>query len=531
MTRKPIAVFALLLVAFGILSCKASDPDLAAVNPEAGVYYEIFVRSFADSDGDGVGDFNGIAAKIDYLKDLGIKGIWLMPIHPSPSYHGYDVTDYYAVNPDYGTMADFENLVAVADAAGIRVMLDMVFNHTSDQHPWFLAAQEGDEKYLDYYVTVPKSTDTSRIFGSWNQNIWHSTDSFKYCGYFSNTMPDLNFYSDAVKTEILDISKFWIDKGVKGFRLDAVHHYYGVNEYLGKTYDFYDNIVYLNDYSEAIDAYADDIRIIGEAYIESDYQVPATYFYGIDAPINFPLAAKIRSAAQKTKNYNYAENLEVWYDYYRDLKSDFIDSPFVVNHDMDRFASQTLGNTAMMKLAAEMLLVLPGDPVIYYGEELGMFGVKASGPDIWDETRRMPFVWGDASQTDWIISANSTLAAMETANAAVATAEEQLADPDSILSTYRAILAVRNANMALAYGNAFTAWEDSTPSLSGFYREYAYGDLTQRVLVLHNFDDEAVAIPAVDGTVLYLSGFDPSGTFTEIPARSTLIIDVTPGVD
>ncbi|HAQ56782.1 MAG TPA: alpha-amylase [Acholeplasmatales bacterium] len=531
MIKKISAALTVLFLTLGIFACQTKEVDLAEVNPEAGVYYEILVRSFADSDADGVGDFNGITAKMGYLQSLGIKGIWLMPIHPSPSYHGYDVTDYYAVNLDYGTMADFENMIAAADAAGIRVMLDMVFNHTSNQHPWFVAAQNGDATYLDYYVTVPKSTDTSRIFGSWSQNIWHTSDTFKYCGYFSHTMPDLNFYSDAVKTEIEDISKFWIDKGVKGFRLDAVHHYFGENEYLDETYDFYNNIIYLDAYSKAIDAYADDIYVIGEAFIESDYKIPSAYFYGLDAPLNFPLAAKIRSAAQKTKNYNYAENLEIWYDYYRGINPHFIDAPFIVNHDMDRFASHTLGNTAMMKLAAEMLLVLPGNPIIYYGEELGMFGVKAMGPDIWDETRRMPFIWGDDTQTDWITSSSQTLANMEAANDAIGTAAEQLADAASLLSLYTAILAVRNANMALAYGNSFSAWEDSASSLSGFYREYTYEDQTQRVLVIHNFDDEAAAIPDVAGTVLYLSGSDLSGVITEIPARSTLIIDVTPEAD
>ncbi|MCK7485838.1 MAG: alpha-amylase family glycosyl hydrolase [Bacillus subtilis] len=291
--------------------------------------------------------------------------------------------------PTTGRWPTSRAMIAGADALGIAVMLDMVFNHTSNQHPWFVAAQNGDTTYLDYYVTVPKASDTTR--GSSEAGARTSgirPDTFKYCGYFSHTMPDLNFYSDAVKAEIEDISKFWIDKGVKGFRLDAVRHYYGENEYLDETYDFYSNIIYLDAYSAAIDAYAEDIYVIGEAYIESDYKIVASYFYGLDAPSSTSRSPRrLRSAAQKTTNYNYAENLEVWYDYYRDINPNFIDAPFIVNHDMDRFASQMLGSEAMMKLAAEMLLVLPGNPIIYYGEELGMFGVKAMGPDIWDETR------------------------------------------------------------------------------------------------------------------------------------------------
>jgi len=533
MIKKLSAILSALVLAFGLVACGNAEIDPADLNPENGVYYEIFVRSFADSDGDGVGDFNGITAKMGYLQSLGIKGIWLMPIHPSGSYHGYDVMDYYDVNPDYGTMEDFENMVAVADAAGIRIMLDMVFNHTSNQHPWFIAAQSGDDTYEDYYVTLPKSYDTSRLLGSWGQSIWHTADAFKYCGYFSYTMPDLNLYSETVKTEILDISKFWIDKGVKGFRLDAAHHFYGDNEYLDETYDYFQNIVYLNGYSAAIDAYADDIYIIGEVYEETLYKVVASYFDGVDAPINFPIAAKLRSASQKTSNFGYAASLEVMYNYYRGIDSRFIDAPFLVNHDMNRFASQTNGNLAMMKLAAEMLLVLPGNPIIYYGEEIGMFGTKASGPDIWDETRRMPFVWGDETTTDWIVSANATLAIIEGKNAEIDDAAAQQGDPDSLWSLYAAILSVRNATPALAYGNSFEAWDEATPSLAGFYRTYTWDETdtagNQTVLVLHNFDDEAAAMPDHGGVLLYVSGTDDLSNVTEIPARSTVIITFPEG--
>lgn len=501
--------------------------DLASVNPENGVYYEIFVRSFADSNDDGIGDFNGISSKLSYLKELGISGIWLMPIHPASSYHGYDVEDYYDVNSDYGTMDDFENMVKEADKLGIRVMLDMVFNHTSNQHPWFLAALNGDTKYQNYYNFIPLSTDTSKKLGSWNQNIWHTTDIGKYCGYFSHTMPDLNMYNDDVKEEILNISKFWIDKGVMGFRLDAAHHFFGTNEYLDKTYDYFDNVLYLRDYSKAIDEYAENIFIIGEIYEEFMYQVVGEYFMGIDSPIDFPVAARIRSSFMNNANSGYVYNLETIYDTYRDFDANFISTPFIVNHDMDRLASIAYGDQKSMRLAAEMLLVLPGNPIIYYGEEIGMYGYKANGPDIWDETRRLPILWGDTYTTDWLTSGHATLIAVNNQNANIYTVNEQLTNDESLLNLYKSILSVRNNNIALKYGNSFTEFEGNTGSLQGFYREYEYEDSYQKLLIIHNFASVESVELDLNGTIIYLSDIDNFEGITKIPAKSTIIIDVS----
>ncbi|MFH0993432.1 MAG: alpha-amylase family glycosyl hydrolase, partial [bacterium] len=484
MKKKALMAFILFLTGFGFFACEnvttsettttiltttttIPPVDLAAVNPEAGIYYEIFVRSFADSDGDGVGDFNGITAKLGYLQSLGVKGIWLMPIHPSPSYHGYDVTDYYAVNSDYGTMANFENLIAAATEADIRIMLDMPFNHTSSQHPWFQAALAGDDLYRNYYNFIPATTDTSSLLGSWGQDIWHPAGSFQYCGYFSSSMPDLNFYNYELQLQIFDIAQFWVDKGVKGFRLDAVHHLYGENEYPEQNYDYTQNIAFLTDLKAAIDDRGQDIYVIGEIYEESLYQVVAAYFDGLDSPLDFPIAAKIRNSVVRENNFGYAASLQVIYNLYRTYNENFISAPFIVNHDMNRLASQVSGNLTTMKLAAEMLLVLPGNPIIYYGEELGMYGSKASGPNIWDETRRMPFLWGDAMATDWIVSSSATLAFLESENAALDTAEVQMEDAESLLSFYAALLALRNDNIALAYGNSFVAYDTGSTSLQG----------------------------------------------------------------
>lgn len=526
MNKKIILILGLILTLFTLTACQENENILAKTYSENDIYYQIFVRSFADSDGDGVGDFNGITDKLDYLTELGVTALWLMPIHPSPTYHGYDVTDYYAVNPDYGTMTDFENLVSAADQAGIKIMLDMVFNHSSNEHPWFQAALEGDETYMAYYNFIDSTINTSNLLGSWNQSIWHKTDVGQYAGYFSYTMPDLNVTNPDVVAEIKDISTFWIDKGVKGFRLDAAHHFFGQNEYLNNPSTYLDNIVFLRDYQNYIDAYAEDIYIIGEVYEEQLYQVVGDYFGAIDAPIGFPVASLIRSSSQNFSNRRYATLLEEYFDYYRSINRDFVAAPFIVNHDMNRFASMVLGDQETMKLAAEMLLVLPGSPIIYYGEEIGMFGYKASGPDIWDETRRTPFLWEDDYLTDWIVSSHQDLINVNNANANVTSLETQMTDAGSLWQTYQRMIQLRKDNIALRYGNALTRYETSTSSLQGFYRTFEHESFSQTVLILHNFDDDPIEMIAFDGQLLYVSGLDDLTDVTMIPARSTVVIEI-----
>jgi hypothetical protein len=192
------------------------------------VFYEILVRSFSDSNGDGIGDLQGLTAKLDYLNDgnpatttdLGITGIWLMPINNAPSYHGYDSLDYRSINPDYGTMADFEAFLAAAHARGIKVIIDYVMNHCSNEHPWFVAARQNSPTYRNWFRWAPNKPDET---GPWGQAVWHWNQSGWYYGLFWSGMPDLNYDTPAVKTEMLDTAAWWLDAiGVDGFRLDAV---------------------------------------------------------------------------------------------------------------------------------------------------------------------------------------------------------------------------------------------------------------------------------------------------------------------
>ena len=194
------------------------------------VFYEIFVYSFCDSDGDGIGDFQGIISKLDYLQELGINGIWLMPIHPSTTYHKYNVSDYYAIDPQYGTMEDFDAFMEECQKRDIHVILDLVVNHSGSEHPWFKEAvaylqglPEGAEPnaeecpYVDYYYfNYGSKAKHSQVVGT----NWYYESQFSY------DMPDLNLASEAVRGEIEDIMAFWLDKGVSGFRLDAAKEFY-----------------------------------------------------------------------------------------------------------------------------------------------------------------------------------------------------------------------------------------------------------------------------------------------------------------
>lgn len=526
--KKIFIILIITLVIIFMNGCKKknSEPTIEEANPYNDVYYELFVRSFADSNNDGIGDFNGIISKLDYLKNLGITGLWLMPINPSNTYHGYDVTDYYNVNSDYGTLDDFKNLCTKAEEKGIKILIDMVINHTSSEHEWFKKALAGDATYQDYYVftTLP----TNGITGSWGQNIWHTKNGKKYCGYFSDTMPDLNYFNEKVKEEVIKIGKFWIDQGVDGFRLDAAQHFYGDNEYLGISYDYFYNIQYLKKYVTALQEYDPDFYVTGEINLTSE-NIVKDYFRGIESPLDFPIASKVTNGASSNGNAYYVRNIIKIYDAYRAVKPNFISAPFLRNHDEDRLATEYNNDLNKLKLIAEMLMVLPGSPIIYYGEEIGMFGSKSNGEllngtAIWDETRRLPLNFGDSYTTTWF-SDPSFEDVVKNKN--LASVKVQLQDDDSLLHTYQRIINVRNNNIALKYGNNIVAYENNNTQLQGFYREYTYLNQHQKLLIIHNLSIKEMDLPVVNGKVIYMSGTTNYDNITKIPGKSTIIYDIT----
>jgi alpha-amylase len=406
------------------------------------VFYEIFVRSFKDSDGDGVGDFQGVIQQLDYLNDgnpdthddLGIGGIWLMPINPSPSYHGYDVIDYYAVNPDYGTMEDFKELLAEAEKRGIKIIIDLVINHTSTQNPWFEASRDPESEYHDWYVW---SETNPQIPGPWFQNAWHrdGTNGLYYYGIFWGGMPDLNYDNPAVTEEILNISKFWLEEvGVDGFRVDAARYLFadGVAQQ-----DTKETIKWFEDWRLFYETINPEAFTVGEVW--TDLQVTAKYAQGMNSLFMFDLAEDIKGGI-------FAPDPSRIIKSYLDTLSYFPEghfSTFLSNHDQQRVMSLLNGDLQKAKSAAYIYLTGPGVPFIYYGEEIGMLGNKP------DELLRTPMQWsgepagGFTSGTPWQPQNED----YQEVNVAL-----QDGNPDSLLTQYRALVYLRNQHPALRTG-------------------------------------------------------------------------------
>jgi alpha-amylase len=409
-----------------------------------GVCYEIFVRSFYDSDGDGIGDLNGVTQKLDYINDgtsnptrsLGARCIWLMPIDASPSYHGYDVKNYYRVNPEYGTNADFKRLMAEAHRRGIKVLVDLVLNHASSEHPYFKEAVHDPasphRNWFRWSATNPNQK------GPWGQDLWHKSperDEYYY-GIFTSEMPDLNYDTPAVREEANKIARFWLtEMGVDGFRLDAVPYLVEEGDQVAGTKGTHD---VLRGFAAAVRKIAPGAFTVGEVWDAIDVILPY-YPDQLDSYFAFAVsdalldAVRTGSASKLFPPYvrmQQAEPATRW-------------SPFQRNHDQTRTVTALGGDLSRARLSAQLLLTLPGLPFVYYGEELGMSGDKP------DERLRTPMQWTRAHAAGF-----TTGAAWEplqpdslTANVAV-----QNGDRASMLNLYRRLIHLRSSNSALGSG-------------------------------------------------------------------------------
>ncbi|HOT53599.1 MAG TPA: alpha-amylase family glycosyl hydrolase [Anaerolineaceae bacterium] len=457
------------------------------------VFYEIFVRSFKDSDGDGIGDFQGIIQQLDYLNDgnpetktdLGIGALWLMPINPSPSYHGYDVTDYKAVNPDYGTLDDFKQLLDACHARGIRVIMDFVVNHTSTQHPWFKAAAAGDAKYKDYYVWSDKDPGS---LGPWGQRPWYRAANGKfYYAVFWDQMPDLNYHNPDVTAEIQDASAFWLGLGVDGFRVDAARYLYEEGAALQDTKG---TIQWFQDWRAFYKPLNPQAYTVGEVW--TDLQITAKYAYpkGLDSLFMFDLAEDIKGAA-------YSGDASLALKSYLDVLGYFPDgqfSTFLSNHDQQRVMSYFGGKESKARVAAFIYLTGPGTPFVYYGEEIGMTGSKP------DENLRTPMQWsaapnaGFTSGTPW----EAVNQGWEETNA-----QTEAENPDSLLNWYKGLIHLRSAHPALRGGVYL-------PLTSSCKRVYA---------VLRQKDDDilltlaSTGIPSSENCTIALESSPLSGSY------------------
>lgn len=357
-------------------------------NAEGSVSYEIFVRSFFDTDNDKVGDFNGIIAKLPYLKKLGVSNLWLMPIHPTTSYHGYDVIDYYDVNPEYGTMEDFDNLVKKAKEQNIDIMIDLVLNHSSDKCTWF------EESYQDRKANKV-GMDSKADWYAWSDKPQSGYRDYKdiYCeARFDTSMPEFNTNSESFRHEVGKILDFWTNKGVTGFRLDAAKHFSD-----GIPSESNDFMTFMKEHAGT------DVSFVGEV-LDPQFQSISTY-YGSKCDSFFSVNASLQSAGNESivglvKRFNKAATfgavIERQEKEIKGKNPDAYSSYFLSNHDMDRSSNNLSGNDA--KTAASLYLLLPGTPYIYYGEEIGLLG-KREVPDLSDARRRLPMVWSKDDKT------------------------------------------------------------------------------------------------------------------------------------
>jgi len=428
--------------ATGSACTPAVDP--VAKDWNSRTWYEVFVRSFADSGGDGIGDLRGLTARLDYLNDgdpttttdLGVGGLWLMPIAASPSYHGYDVVDYRRVDSDYGTTEDMKAFLAAAHKRGIKVIVDLVLNHTSSENPWFKDAITPGSKHDDWYLWAD---ERPTWLGPSGQIVWHPAGKRWFYAQFWEGMPDLNLRNTKVTAELEDVARYWLSEvGVDGFRLDAAKHL--IEDGKDAQVNTPETKAWLAGFRASVDATKPDALLIGEVYDPAKIAGPYVPD-SLDMTFNFSLATGIRLALQGGRAAPLATAL-----------GDTISSwpanqqgSFLTNHDQPRIMTQLDGDAASAKLASFLLLTAPGTPFIYYGEEIGMTGAKP------DERIRTPMRWTADPATAGFTSGIPWEALSED-DAASVNVEAQLADPSSLLATYESLVRVRAANPALQDG-------------------------------------------------------------------------------
>ncbi|TVP94165.1 MAG: DUF3459 domain-containing protein [Acholeplasmatales bacterium] len=512
----------LMLVTLSACFLFGSDPeepdviDFASLYPNHGNWYQLFVRSFADSSGDGVGDFRGIAENLDYFVDLGIDGIWLMPIHPTSSKHGYDVEDFFAINPEYGTMADFEHLLAEAAKLDIKIIIDYVLNHTSEKHPWFTAFKNGEAPYDQFYHRQSSSSRPTTL-GSWGQSIWHGLGGNQwYIGYFGGYMPDLNWNNPVVRDKMVEIAHFWLEKGVAGFRLDAAMHIQGIGKVPAGISPI-DQTKFELEYFEfhVKDVYP-DAYIIGEVW--TAFSTYVEFFDVMDSVFHFDYANLAINAINAGSAHNYVNQVINWENATQARKDPVISAPFLRNHDQDRLATDLSGDPGKLRLAAEMLLTVPGNPFLYYGEELGVKGNRSGTAPIWDESVRLPMLFDSAYRTTWPINDWNY---HDPFNGDVASVEAQQANPDSLWHVYARLLNLRQDTPALRYGR-MVAYPGNTGAFQAFYRIYEHDDFREIVLVIHNLSNSEVTV-FEQGEALYYTEHTYAG---KLAPRSTVILRV-----
>ena len=441
------------------------------------VFYEIFVGSFSDSNGDGVGDLRGIINRMDYLNDgdpasglsLGVEGIWLTPIFTSPSYHKYDVTDYYQVDPQFGTMDDLKELIDLCHARDVKVILDLPINHTSTENRWFRnfrsahLMQNPDNIHYDFYTwledgqPIPAGRYFARVPGR----------TLLYEANFSDSMPELNFDNEAVRQAVLDVALFYLEMGVDGFRFDAAKYiYYGDH---ARSVEFWD--WYIGEMRKVkADVYTVAEVWDGDGII--DKYIPVTNCFNFTTS---QVAGLIAETAKGSDVNRYTAYMETYIDHISAMSDTAMSTLFISNHDMDRAAGYLTMASGRMHMAASLYLLSPGSPFIYYGEEIGLRGSRGGANT--DANRRLAMVWGDGDTVEDPVGS--------TYDKQTPYSVKDLARmSDSLLNHYKQLIMIRKANPEIARGE-YRALQFKDTKVGGFVSTWE----GSTVAVLHNTTD------------------------------------------
>ena len=500
-----VLLLVLALITGSLGACGSKDDwrsrEVTVIDDNYRTWYEIFVYSFCDSDGDQMGDLQGVISKLDYIADMGFNGIWLMPIMPADSYHKYDVKDYLEIDPEYGTMEDFEELAAECDKRGIKLIIDLVLNHTSSEHFWFTEACDyleslgADEEpsaedcpYYEYYNFVK---------GNPNSDVWYQVGSsdYYYEGMFWSGMPDVNFESQGLRREFEAVMDVWLEKGAGGFRLDAVKEFYS-----GATSKNVEVLTWVNDYVKAADP---DAYMVGEAW-EGLGTYAQYYASGIDSFFDFEFAGPT-GVVTKTLTFSgetnsaqaYAKALSRVQNAIREYREDAIDAPFFVNHDMARAAGYMQYDERKVKMAAPLNILMSGSAFVYYGEEIGMTG---SGKD---ENKRAPMYWSADASAEGMTRGPLD---MEPQENQFACAEEQMKAEDSIYSFYKDTILLRNQNPEIARGTVARLEEVEDQDIAAISKTYD----GKTIYLLYNIsetDEKQVTMSAEQYGELDIAGY------------------------
>ena len=458
-----------------------AEPMVDPIDDNYRTFYQIFVGSFSDSNNDGIGDLQGIINRMDYLNDgdinsgndLGVQGLWLSPIFSSPSYHKYEATDYYQIDWRYGTEDTLKELIKICKERNVKLILDLAINHTSDKNPWFLEFKEarlnGDTESV-YYNFYSCAKTVNKENGKTYQKI-AGIDLWYECNFPG--FPELNYDNPDVREAMLDVAKYYLNLGVDGFRFDAVKYIY-----FGNTQK---SVAFWEWYMKELRKDYPDMYAVGECW-SGDNEV--IQYYGAMNCFNFTMAGGEGKVASAAKGQGISGYLNYVTSYLSKIKSknpNAMMQAFLSNHDQDRIAG-TFVTENNMKMAANLYLLCSGSPTIYYGEEIGIRGSRAS--EATDANRRLKMRWGDG---DFV--KDPVGACYPEKNQIKTTVASQLDDPNSLLNHYSKVLSIRHKYAEIARGD-YKALTSTNKHLGGFLVTYQGSKLG----ILHNTSNSPITI-------------------------------------